>query len=151
MFFVLTIHLNIQILLITPYHECLSLSLGAPDGGGCGMGGDGAIGGTLFLLICWSVFAAVMPISAAYWTVLNLDKSCELARLKWSLRARIPSSFTLPAAAVPLRGGEGDSVVSEDRDSWAISGERFFLGSRSIKKKNWNNSMIFQTFLLLLA
>lgn len=57
-------------------------------------------------------------------TLLKAGKCSELVWLSRSLRARIPGGLRLPVAAVALRGGEGDSVVSGDRDSRATSGDK---------------------------
>lgn len=56
----------------------------------------------------------VVPVPWEHPSVLEYS---ELAWLSRSLRARIPCGLRLPEAAVALTGGEGDSVVSGDRDS----------------------------------
>lgn len=51
----------------------------------------------------------------------------EFVWLSRSLRARIPDDLRLAVAAVALRGGEGDSEVSGDKDTRATSRDKASL------------------------
>lgn len=114
--------------LIMPYHESMCPSPRALVGGGWGMCAGRGNRGTSVLANRWNLWRVRSEL-------LKSGTSSELVLLSRSLRARIPGSLRLPVAAVTLRGAEGDSGVSGDRDNRAMSGDKACLGCRSKKQK----------------